>query len=33
MQILNNLGICVSYEEMLRMDYNLVDRLINTCCE
>ena len=33
MQILNNLGICVSYEEMLRMDYNLVDRLIHSCGE
>ena len=27
-QILNNLGMCVSYDEMLRMDYNLDNRLI-----
>ena len=32
-QILNNLGMCVSYDEMLRMDYNLVDRLIRSCGE
>ena len=25
--------MCVSYEEMLRMDYNLVDRLIRSCGE
>ena len=25
--------MCVSYEEMLRMDYNLVDRLIRSCSE
>ena len=32
-QILNNLGMCVSYDEMLRMDYNLDDRLIRSCGE
>ena len=25
--------MCVSYDEMLRMDYNLVDRLIRSCGE
>ena len=33
MQILNNLGMCVNYEEMLRTDYNLADRLIRSCGE
>ena len=30
MQILNNPGTYVSYDEMLRRDYNLVDRLIRS---
>ena len=32
-KVLNNLGICVSYDEMLRMDYNLLNRLTRSCGE
>ena len=32
-QILNNLEMCESYYKILRMDYNLVDRLICSCSE
>ena len=30
---MDNPGVCVSYDEMVRMDYNLVDREIHPCCE
>ena len=32
MQILNNPGMCVSYDKILRMDYNLLDRLLIHAC-
>ena len=33
MQILDNLGMSVNYDEMLRIDYNLADRLIRSGVE
>ena len=32
-QILNNLGMCVSYDKICKMDFNLVDRLNRSCGE